>query len=655
MSDLQTCPAAATLERFALSQLATPEYDAVEQHLLHCDDCLRALEALQADDTISQAVRRQPVEPALTDPPALRSLIDRIRALRTEPPTCAESSLAPNPSPETPSDVSTGSWPGLPPENLPLAPPQQPDELGRLGGYRVLKVLGQGGMGVVFLAEDPNLQRPVALKVMRPDRATSDSARQRFLSEARAAAAVKHDHVVTIHQVGEDLSTPFLAMELLQGEPLDARLEREGKLPVAEVLRIGREMAEGLQAAHEQRLIHRDIKPSNIWLEGKRGRVKILDFGLARAAGDKSRLTQTGTIVGTPAYMSPEQASGLAVDARTDLFSLGCVLYRMTTGRPAFQGSDTISTLKAVALDNPPPPHELNAEVPEKLSKLILRLLAKDPEDRPRTAAEVADALAAPTGPFVSSTPPAALGAPGKPRKRRRRVLAAGLLLAVAGLAWFGRSTLFSPSSDSKGQISKPLTVCLRVTRFTPEGENVRLVGVLAGDLAGEQDEKKMVYRARFNDRVEVEAALSEPAYAYLIAFNPTDKPRDQEQLVPSSEKDDEPPLRDRIIPDMRLVLNDGEGLQAFAVVASRQPLPAYTEWRKLPWPVKWKRTPATSGVVWTADGDGVSGQYEPGFQRATEEALGDKAVVRELARALKRIPGVEAAAVLGFAVDRKE
>jgi serine/threonine protein kinase len=295
-----------------------------------------------------------------------------------------------------------------------LAPPQGPGELGRLGPFRVLEVLGAGGMGVVFRAEDPQLGRPLALKAMLPALAASDSARQRFLREARAAANIKHDHIVSIYQVGEDRGVPFLAMEFLEGESLDARLQREGKLPVDEVLRIGREIALGLTAAHQRGLMHRDIKPANLWLEFSTadpcaatmapskienrkskiaGRTKILDFGLARAPEEEGQLTQQGAIVGTPGFMAPEQVHGKSVDYRCDLFSLGCVLYRMGTGGAAFRGTDTISTLMAVATENPPPPHEREPGLPRELSALIMRLLAKDPDQRPPSAQAVAQTL----------------------------------------------------------------------------------------------------------------------------------------------------------------------------------------------------------------------------------------------------------------------
>jgi serine/threonine protein kinase len=207
-----------------------------------------------------------------------------------------------------------------------LETPQAQDELGRLAHYRVLKELGRGGMGCVLLAEDTKLQRHVALKVMLPRFARDARAKERFLREARAAARIKHDHVITIFQVDEANGVPFIALEFLEGAPLDKYLKNKGALPLALALRIAREMAEGLAAAHQQGLIHRDIKPGNVWLEAPKGRVKILDFGLARAAADDTHLTQSGAIVGTPAFMAPEQARGEKVDGRCDLFSLGVVL-----------------------------------------------------------------------------------------------------------------------------------------------------------------------------------------------------------------------------------------------------------------------------------------------------------------------------------------
>jgi serine/threonine protein kinase len=288
-----------------------------------------------------------------------------------------------------------------------LNPPEKPDELGRLGGYRVLSLLGEGGMGVVFKAEDPRLKRLVALKVMKPDKSANQVARQRFIKEGELAASLQHDHIVTIYRVDEENGVPFLAMQFLDGESLDERLRREGKLPAEEIIRIAREAADALGHAHDKGLIHRDIKPANIWLEtlpgaptlgrGKfGGRVKILDFGLARAVADQSQhLTQTGTVVGTPDYMAPEQArTGQTLDGRCDLFSLGSVMYRMSTGRKPFQGEDIMGTLLALAMEDPAPPRYYNPEIPQELSDMIRWLMAKNPGDRPRSAQDVVDSLA---------------------------------------------------------------------------------------------------------------------------------------------------------------------------------------------------------------------------------------------------------------------
>ena len=334
-----------------------------------------------------------------------------------------------------------------------LTPPTQEGELGRLAGYRILGVLGAGGMGIVFLAEDPHLDRRVALKVMSPALALSEDGRQRFLREARAAAAVEHDHIVPIYQAGQDGDVLFLAMPLLRGESLEAQLARPGHLPVAEVLRLGRELTLGLAAAHARGLVHRDIKPANVWVEAGTGRVKILDFGLARAisearpgqaagllSGTGMRavaiepqaaevalpLTQAGTIVGTPAFMAPEQAQGRPVDGRCDLFSLGCILYRLLAGELPFQGADTAATLLAVVGHHPPALAERRPDVPAALSRLVMDLLAKDPAQRPTGAQEVIRRLDA-----VRQTEP------GKRKGRpwlRKRYLVPALVLAVAVL-----------------------------------------------------------------------------------------------------------------------------------------------------------------------------------------------------------------------------
>ena len=290
-----------------------------------------------------------------------------------------------------------------------LSPPQAPGELGRLAQYRVLRQLGQGGMGVVFEAEDAQLCRPAALKVMRPELAAGPLAKARFLREARAAAALKHDNVVTIYQVGEDAGVPFLAMEFLAGKTLDEYLRPERKTGVAETLAIGKQIAKGLAAAHAVGLIHRDIKPANLWLETPRGRVKILDFGLARRAeGEAAELTNQGEVVGTPAYMAPEQARGGAVDHRCDLFSLGCVLYRMVSGRLPFRGDSVYAVLSAIATETPPPISSLNPDIPTPLIKLIERLLAKSPDNRPTSAQVVLSELQAIESELkqAQSTPP---------------------------------------------------------------------------------------------------------------------------------------------------------------------------------------------------------------------------------------------------------
>ncbi|MGH7222145.1 MAG: protein kinase domain-containing protein, partial [Gemmataceae bacterium] len=273
-----------------------------------------------------------------------------------------------------------------------LAPATRPDSLGRIGHYEVLQLLGQGGFGIVFRAFDDMLHRVVAVKVLSPQLAATSPARKRFLREAQSSAQVRHENVVQTYEIGEQ-PLPYIAMEFIPGETLQQKLDRVGPLDVLETLRIGRQIAEGLAAAHATDLIHRDIKPGNVLLEGGQKKVKITDFGLARTADDAS-ISQSGIIAGTPMYMAPEQARGETLDQRADLFSLGSVLYQMAAGRPPFRANTTVAVLKRVAEDKPRAIHEIIPETPQWLCDIIAKLHAKNPDDRYQSAREVADVLA---------------------------------------------------------------------------------------------------------------------------------------------------------------------------------------------------------------------------------------------------------------------
>jgi eukaryotic-like serine/threonine-protein kinase len=273
-----------------------------------------------------------------------------------------------------------------------LEPSTREGSLGRLGHYEILEVIGSGAFGTVLKAFDEKLHRVVAIKVLAPAMAATSPARKRFLREARSSAAVRHDNVVSIYAV-EDEPIPFLVMEYIPGQTLQQRLAGTGPLDVPEVLRIGRQIADGLAAAHAQDLIHRDIKPGNILLDTSvNDHVKITDFGLARAADDAS-MTQSGMIAGTPLYMAPEQAQGQKLDQRADLFSFGSVLYQMLSGRPPFRAPSTVAVLKRVVEESPRPIQEIIPEVPDWICELISHLHAKNPDERYSSAREVSDVL----------------------------------------------------------------------------------------------------------------------------------------------------------------------------------------------------------------------------------------------------------------------
>ncbi len=273
-----------------------------------------------------------------------------------------------------------------------LEPSDDPAMLGRLREYEIVQVIGRGGMGVVLKGYQKELNRYVAVKVLAPHLAMSGAARRRFAREAQATAAIVNPHVMAIHSVNANAKLPYLVMPFVACESLQQRLDRQGPLDVKDVLRIGLQAASGLAAAHAQGLVHRDVKPANILLETSVERVMLTDFGLARAVDDAT-LTRTGIIAGTPQYMSPEQANGDAVDHRSDLFSLGSVLYAMCTARPPFRAETTFGVLRRIRETSPRPIREINADTPEWLERIVLKLLSKSPEERIASATEIATLL----------------------------------------------------------------------------------------------------------------------------------------------------------------------------------------------------------------------------------------------------------------------
>ena len=328
-----------------------------------------------------------------------------------------------------------------------LTPSERPGSLGRVGHYDVLEIRGQGGFGIVARAFDNSLQRVVAIKFLSPALAATSPPRQRFLREARAAARVTHDHVVRVHAV-EEQPIPYLVMEYVEGRTLQDIHEGTGPLDPAEVTRIGRQIALGLAAAHEQGLIHRDVKPANVLIDaGAEGRARLTDFGLARAADDAC-LTQSGTVAGTPMYMAPEQVRGEVLDARADLFSLGSVLYTITAGRPPFRAANAFAVLKRVAEDRPRPLPEVMPGTPLGLVAVIDKLLAKQPDDRFATAREAADALAVC---LANDMPPGAGPVPAPGSSSLRMAIPAAAMLGIAVICLL---TIYAWPSPDKDQPS---------------------------------------------------------------------------------------------------------------------------------------------------------------------------------------------------------
>ena len=444
------CPNLQTLQAL-LGETETDSGEEMLAHLECCKACQDALDTLAGDSAAWQLTATGLAEPTRHE----SALRDIVRRLKDEELLYADDD-----------DFSF------------LHPADKPGVLGLLGQYEIQEQIGRGGMGVVLKATDPALNRVVAIKVLAPELAASTTARRRFVREGRAAAAVVHDHIVTVYGVQEDAGVPYLIMQHIEGESLQERLDREGPLDLIEIVEIGMQTASGLAAAHAQGLIHRDIKPANLLLEARgihlapypapvAARVKITDFGLARMADDV-QVTQNGAVLGTPEYMAPEQARGETVDHRADLFSLGSVLYAMCTGNPPFRASSALAMLRQVSDETPTPVRQVNPAIPAWLEAIIFRLMQKHPDARFQQAAGVAgilegflahlrqpDTVAAPALEFVTT-----------PKRRRRTpYLLTGLAVCLSALAFLAFTAIFQDA---------PLKADDVLTRFEKLGAKIR-------------------------------------------------------------------------------------------------------------------------------------------------------------------------------------
>ena len=448
-------------------------------------------------------------------------------------------------------------------------PEESPTTPGKFNSnrYDIQKELGGGAFGIVYRAWDKNLKRLVALKILKKCVNGRASTIQQFLTEAQAMAAITNDHVMPVLDFGVEDGQPFISMPLLGGETLHARVEREGALPNSEIVRISREIVSGLAAIHAKGFLHRDLKPNNIWLEAGSARVKILDFGLAH-----NPLEDPEGLAGTPAYMSPEQASGHPLDARSDLFSLGSVLYFCATGRQPFRGESLSQLLDSVQKNDPPSLPRLNPGLSLELAGLIGHLLKKKPEDRPASAWEVMDRLAEPAP------------SPKPHISRRWAISAAGAacsgmaLLALAMSRWSRDS---EPSAVPPANVppQPPGTERLRVKSLNVlhfakiDAKTFKPRGVVGRDS----------FEVHLEDEIEVRAELNRPSYCYLILFRPDGQAA---VLYPQDETDVPERTVEPVYPSKRrehrygLEENEKPGLWMVAAFVSENPLPRFADWR---------------------------------------------------------------------------
>ena len=409
MSDQVTHPTNDELTALLDESLPATQREQIEQHLESCPQCRETLSLQGGEDRWWKAATDLLVQTPRANEPR-RSATD-LRELETV-----------------------------------LAPTDDPRMLGRIGPYEIAGIVGSGGMGIVLKGLDPALNRYVAIKILRPSQAGTVQAQRRFEREGRAAAAIVHENVIAIHSVAQAGSIPYLVMPYIRGESLQARITRNGALRVTEMLRVGYQVAAGLDAAHAQGLVHRDVKPSNILLDEGVERLKLTDFGLVHAL-DEAGITRTGTLAGTPEFMSPEQAMGKPMDARSDLFSLGVLFWTMSTGRPPFTADSCYGVIKAIVDTEPPSLRSIDPSLPPWWEALVAKLMSKRPEDRYDSAADVASTLQA----CLAHSQDASIPLPtefAQPRRRRSWIAVLVGMTAIV-LPTLGMLAAYPPSRRS--------------------------------------------------------------------------------------------------------------------------------------------------------------------------------------------------------------